>query len=620
MSRLIRTVQSLLVALALLVLLPGRAVGQETREKLEARQKARIEFRESTKRILDHHDLEKRARQEPGEAIVSLDRLRAGGVEPVREIALAIAEVAINGAKEKSVEGRAGLFLCAAAETSEDSLEQVIGGGQGSMTEDGSLSMRGLNVRAVEGLIDELQNSESEAFGGEPVSISGPLAEYRFRWLNQTDGWTTTTHEYFGVSTIVRKKKDVEGMRGGVGAPVIAVRRGDLPAEPLIEGKLFPIYEFYYALTAVLEIGAPDEAAPRLAALSIVDPHRQDRVEIAGVKYPLAMDLGAQFLLLEGETDIEFAKGGALRSGKHVSEIGLYIGEPLRTDKIPLVLVHGLLAGPTGWIPALEELVLDPEIQQGFQVWAFAYPTGLPFNFSARLLREALTDTLSRVDPEGANPLIQQTVIVSHSMGGLLTRVNVSDSGMTVWDAVFSEPPDEINLEPEDLEWMKESLIFEPVPSVTRVVFFSVPHRGSKLASNSVGKIGASFVSLPEVLKTLGQRIVAAAGDALRGDAEERHKFSDGVQTLQPDSTAIEILNQLEINPRVTYHSIVGDQGKGDCPDCTDGIVPYWSSHLEGAASERIVPSGHGTYKDPEGIAELQRILHEHLDSVQERD
>ena len=309
-----------------------------------------------------------------------------------------------------------------------------------------------------------------------------------------------------------------------------------------------------------------------------------------------------------------------MKSGKHISEIGLYVGEPLRTDKIPIVLVHGLLAGPTGWIPAMEELVLDPEIQLGYQVWAFAYPTGLPFNIPARMLREALTETLQRLDPEGTNPLIQQTVIVSHSMGGLLTRVNISDSGMVVWDAFFSESPDEIDLEPEDLEWMQESLIFESVPSVTRVVFLSVPHRGSNFASNTVGKIGASFVSLPEELKTLGQRIVSSAGDALRGDAEKREKFSDGIQTLQPDSSAIQILNQLEINPRVTYHSIVGDQGKGDCPDCTDGIVPYWSSHLDDAASEKIVPSGHGTYKDPEGIAELQRILHEHLHSVQERD
>jgi hypothetical protein len=74
----------------------------------------------------------------------------------------------------------------------------------------------------------------------------------------------------------------------------------------------------------------------------------------------------------------------------------------------------------------------------------------------------------------------------------------------------------------------------------------------------------------------------------------------------------------VDIDSAITYHSIIGDQGKGDTPDSSDGIVPYWSSHLDGAASEKIVPSGHGSERSPEGIEELERILHEHLDSVRD--
>ena len=58
---------------------------------------------------------------------------------------------------------------------------------------------------------------------------------------------------------------------------------------------------------------------------------------------------------------------------------------------------------------------------------------------------------------------------------------------------------------------------------------------------------------------------------------------------------------------------IIGDRGKGNSPNSTDGVVPYWSSHLEGAASEKIVPSGHGANENPEGIAEIRRILLEAL-------
>jgi hypothetical protein len=41
----------------------------------------------------------------------------------------------------------------------------------------------------------------------------------------------------------------------------------------------------------------------------------------------------------------------------------------------------------------------------------------------------------------------------------------------------------------------------------------------------------------------------------------------------------------------------------------TDGVVPYWSSHLAGAQSELIVPSTHGAHQNPQAIAEVCRIL-----------
>jgi hypothetical protein len=73
-------------------------------------------------------------------------------------------------------------------------------------------------------------------------------------------------------------------------------------------------------------------------------------------------------------------------------------------------------------------------------------------------------------------------------------------------------------------------------------------------------------------------------------------------------------LNTLPIDSRVTYHTIVGDRGKGNTPDSSDGVVPCWSSHLDGAASEKIVPSSHGSHRHPEGIEDLRRIPLLHLE------
>jgi hypothetical protein len=64
---------------------------------------------------------------------------------------------------------------------------------------------------------------------------------------------------------------------------------------------------------------------------------------------------------------------------------------------------------------------------------------------------------------------------------------------------------------------------------------------------------------------------------------------------------------------RIPYHSIIGDRGRGDTPNSSDGVVPYWSSHLGGAESEKIVPSNHGANQNPEAIAEVMRIFQEHI-------
>jgi hypothetical protein len=51
--------------------------------------------------------------------------------------------------------------------------------------------------------------------------------------------------------------------------------------------------------------------------------------------------------------------------------------------------------------------------------------------------------------------------------------------------------------------------------------------------------------------------------------------------------------------------------------DSSDGVVPYWSSHLAGAVSERIVPAQHVTAcQNPETVEELKRILRLHLKAI----
>jgi hypothetical protein len=57
-------------------------------------------------------------------------------------------------------------------------------------------------------------------------------------------------------------------------------------------------------------------------------------------------------------------------------------------------------------------------------------------------------------------------------------------------------------------------------------------------------------------------------------------------------------------------HSIIGNRGRdGPLSASSDGVVPYTSSHLTQAESERIVPTGHDAYAHPHAFAEIRRIL-----------
>jgi hypothetical protein len=57
-------------------------------------------------------------------------------------------------------------------------------------------------------------------------------------------------------------------------------------------------------------------------------------------------------------------------------------------------------------------------------------------------------------------------------------------------------------------------------------------------------------------------------------------------------------------------HSIIGNRGKsGLLANSSDGFVPYQSSHLDEAASEMVVPAGHGAFRHPAAIAEIKRLL-----------
>ena len=132
------------------------------------------------------------------------------------------------------------------------------------------------------------------------------------------------------------------------------------------------------------------------------------------------------------------------------------------------------------------------------------------------------------------------------------------------------------------------------------------------MASSGLGRFGISLISLPiNIATAMKDTLTSAELVKLTGSSK---RLPNSITGLKPSNPALPVINSAPIT--VPYHSIIGDRGKGDCPNCTDGVVPYWSSHLDGAQSEVIVPGPHGACGLPQTIDELDRILRLHLRTI----
>jgi hypothetical protein len=189
-------------------------------------------------------------------------------------------------------------------------------------------------------------------------------------------------------------------------------------------------------------------------------------------------------------------------------------------------------------------------------------------------------------------------------MGGMLTHDQVITVTKAMWEKALGENAKAIFQGEPSNSLIVRATTFRANPRIQRVVFICTPHRGSKMASGGLGKIAISLINLPgQLTSVLKDSLTSAELLKLTGS----NRLPNSVWALRPTNPSFPVINSAPIT--VPYHSIIGDRGKGDSPNSTDGVVPYWSSHLDGAKSECIVPGPHGSCELPQTIAELDRIL-----------
>ncbi len=433
--------------------------------------------------------------------------------------------------------------------------------------------------------------------------------------------------------------------RDGFGAEMVA----EVPAEPLGEGVAPPVPAAQQSVAAqggAVQASQPPPHRPapppfsempfapvsvlvrfdgdtleevlndRHAVVEPHDPFEVTEVAIGGQKIPLAANFTAGYgLWLARSGFADQALRSMLGRERGIDRPHLYLMQPYDPQRRIVLMLHGLGSSPEAWVNVANELTGDRQLREQYQIWQVYYPTNMPIAWNQAQIRVLVADTLAHFDPDGRAAASHHMVLVGHSMGGVIARLLVSSSGDHLTETLL----DKRRLEGERGKRLRRRLQamlhFEPLPNVDQAIFIAAPHRGTPVASGHLGRLIGRLVRLPvTLLEQFGEALQDLAEGQGDDDGSGGRNVPNSIDNLRDTDPFVRAAAELPISPRVRYHTIVGqDDLSVPLIDSSDGVVPYRSAHLDGAASEKVVPSWHSVQETPQAILEIRRILHESL-------
>jgi pimeloyl-ACP methyl ester carboxylesterase len=450
-------------------------------------------------------------------------------------------------------------------------------------------------------LIDSDFTKTEMLWDGQPVQV-----EWASSLQAESAKYLTKCDQVLLADSIHEKGLRHEYKVAGKGTPLVIYNQNP---EITPEEKHYPHSGIVLGLTAVKE-----DRPGRPPLLKLYDPFDPIVVESAAGPDPIAADYTATLAVLFSHARKVAGSSfeAFIRPDNPRFATGIYLIHPYDPNKIPILFVHGLLSSPLSWQNLTNDLCSDPKVLEHYQPWFFLYPTGQPVLESAAELREELERTQHLFDPTGTAIASRHVVVVAHSMGGLLARTLVSDSGDELWNALANKPLNNLELGADEKELISEYFFFRHQSCIDRAIFLAVPHRGSYLAGGIIGSLGNRLIRRSKGPTNLMKELEAQHPGTLKPyfARVSSHSGPNSLVSLAPNPL-LDALAELPI--RVPFHSIIGHLGD-DGPDSSDGVVDYSSSHLDGAESEKFVPAGHAALlTSPATVAEIKRILEENI-------
>ncbi len=401
----------------------------------------------------------------------------------------------------------------------------------------------------------------------------------------------------------------------GLGVPMIGICNGR-ETNPAIEQYYPP--EMCLPLSAFMKvIDRKDSTMNMLAKQCVLEFHNtvdNSQLVINRTTVPLQTDTSIPLAFLLDQPSLSRPREAATTSLLNPKEAGtgLFMMEPYDPDKTPVIMVHGFWSSPMIWMNMVNDLRSFQKIRENYQFWFYQYPTSQPFWISATKFRRTLHNLYRNLDPEKHHAKLHQTILIGHSMGGLISLMQTLDSQDEMWKIVSDKPFGQLQAAPHVRQSLANTVFFQPNPSVTKVITIATPFQGSVMANDYTKWIGETLFKLPEKTDLVTRQLVKDNPSLFHNTRLLTAQTS--LESLQPGGQIFNFLQSARRNPNTSYHNIYGSRQSSalmkKLASESDGVVSTSSAQSAHADTQIAVNANHLSITDiAPTILEVRKIL-----------
>ncbi len=323
----------------------------------------------------------------------------------------------------------------------------------------------------------------------------------------------------------------------------------------------------------------------------------RDQKQLDG--YSLAQNHELSFDYAEHKEDSPLASFFSLiNPTKWSNRRGFYLATEYNPEKIPLIFIHGLLSTPFDFKKLAARIAAEEDLWDRYQFWYYFYPSGDPWVISAAHFRSDFRALTQALDPDkNDRPLRQETTLIAHSMGGLISRLSVSEQSERLYQQYFTQSLSKVNYPHEQKKRLRQQFLFKPLTEPKKIIFLATPNQGSGLARGPLSWLAKGLIRKPANI--LRNKTNPSQGkEQLPEEALTKHGMDllngrvQSVTGLRSDSVALQALNEMPVRKGVELHNIVATL-TGTKAGFGDWVVPYKSARLSRANSETVIRGTH---------------------------